>query len=90
MLKICWKCWHFTNRRGLFGLCYEPVHHLAGMRARGHAPYKCALCPACDRAFFLNNRKGATPPKLFRGTEPRRVIVRPRAQYDSAGQNREV
>lgn len=52
MLRICWKCWHFTNRRGLFGLCYEPVHYLTGMRTRGHAPYKCALCPGCDR-FFL-------------------------------------
>ena len=30
MLRICWKCYHFTNRRGLFGLCYEPGRHLAG------------------------------------------------------------
>ena len=94
MLKICWKCWHFTNRRGLFGLCYEPCRHLAGMRTRGHAPYKCALCPACDHFFFFEQqprkRQGTGLSSLLTRRQPRRVIVRPRAQYDSAGQNREV
>ncbi len=94
MLRICWKCWYFTNRRGLFGLCYEPGHFLAGMRTRGHAPYKCALCPACDHFFFFEQqprkRQGSRLSSLLPRLQPRRVIVRPRAQYDSAGQTREV
>lgn len=79
MWKTCWKCHHFTNRRGLFGLCYEPVHYLTGMRTRGHAPYKCALCPGCNR-FLLNNSEGVTLASLFRGFERRRANARRGAQ----------
>lgn len=79
MLRICWRCYHFTNRRGLFGLCYEPGRHLAGMRDKGHAPYACALCPACDH-FILNNIGGVTLASLFRGFKHRRAAARRGAQ----------
>lgn len=94
MLRICWKCWHFTNRRGLFGLCYEPCRHLAGMRTRGHALYKCALCPACDHFFFFEEqprtRQGAGLSSLLPRPQPRRVVVRPRAQSQQRRTDKEV
>lgn len=94
MLKICCKCWHFTNRRGLFGLCYEPGRHLAGMRKRGHAPCKCARCPACDHFFFFEQqprkRQGTGLSSLLPRLQPRRVVVRPRAQSQQRRTDKEV
>ena len=55
---ICWGCYHFTNRRWLLGLCYEPEHHVKGLRDHGHAPYRCALCPACGKFISSTTNNG--------------------------------